>query len=113
MKPTETIMIFVADRKWNIDGINDLYGFGEEDEARMSDYEVAELLKLQAEHEYCKNSHLLDVEKVFVLVAPIHLEGRVGREGYFDDSKPSTHEPYGCTPAHYEAEDSEDDGYHD
>ena len=113
MKPVETIMIFVADRKWNIDGINDLYGFGE-DEARMSDYEVAELLKLQAEHEYCKHSHLLDVEKVFVLVAPIHLEGRAGREGYFDDSNPSTHEPYGRYLAHhYEVEDSEDDGYHD
>lgn len=109
MKTIETIKIFVENRDWNIDAINELYGFTKEEVERgLSNLEIAELLKLQAEHEYCKHSHLLDVEKVFVLV-----QGRVGREGYFDDSKPSTHEPYGCTPAHYEAEDSEDDGYHD
>ncbi|HDR9188566.1 hypothetical protein LGN04_28835 [Burkholderia multivorans] len=114
MKPIETVKIFVADRKWNISCINDLYGFGEEDEARMSDFEVAELLKHQAEDEYCRHSDLLYVEKAFVLVPAIQLEGKAGREGYFDDSKPSTHEPYAQPPvSHYEAEDSEDDGYHD
>ncbi|WP_202756934.1 hypothetical protein [Burkholderia cenocepacia] len=114
MKPIEIVKIFVADRKWNIACINDLYGFGEEDEANMTDYEVAELLKQQAQHEYDRYSHLLYVEKKFVLVPAIQLEGRAGREGYFDDSKPSTHEPYvRSLVSHYEAEDSEDDGYHD
>ncbi|KAB0640662.1 hypothetical protein F7R25_03975 [Burkholderia stagnalis] len=113
-KPVETILIHVSKREWNIDAINDLYGFGEEDPATMSDLEIANLLHLQAHFEFAKNEYWLDTNKVFVLVKPMHLEGKAGREGYFDDSKPSTHEPYGRSLAHhYEAEDSEDDGYPD
>ncbi|MBH9720498.1 hypothetical protein JAO10_09150 [Burkholderia contaminans] len=66
-KPLETIVIHVEKREWNIDAINELLGFDEENPESMSNLEIATMLQTQAYWEYRRHRHLLDCRKEFVL----------------------------------------------
>ena len=73
-KETEVIYIKINDRVENIKEINQLYGVidyedgSEIDSDTLSNEDIARMLKRQAEDDYNRYEHLLDVYKEFIIV---------------------------------------------